>query len=102
MRSEDYKSAPKPERAEGLVAPVSATVPHSLGGLRLDQALAQLFPQYSRNRLQAWLKSGHITIDGEQAVPRRTVDGGERVLVEPPPAPDALPKAQRMALKIVH
>ena len=81
---------------------MSATVPDSLGGLRLDQALAQLFPQYSRNRLQAWLKSGHITIDGEQAVPRRTVDGGERVLVEPPPAPDALPRAQRMALKIVH
>ena len=98
MRGEDYKS----EWEEGLVAPVSATVPDSLGGLRLDQALAQLFPQYSRNRLQAWLKSGHITIDGEQAVPRRTVDGGERVLVEPPPAPDALPKAQRMPLKIVH
>jgi len=70
--------------------------------MRLDQALAQLFPQYSRNRLQVWLKAGHITIDGELAAPRRIVDGGERVLVEPPPAPDALPKAQRMALKIVY
>jgi len=84
------------------VAPVSASVPAALGGMRLDQALAQLFPQYSRNRLQVWLKSGHITIDGEQAAPRRIVDGGERVLVEPPPAPDALPKAQRMPLKIVY
>ncbi len=77
-------------------------MPPALGGMRLDQALAQLFPQYSRNRLQVWLKSGHITVDGELAAPRRLVDGGERVLVEPPPAPDALPKAQRMALKIVH
>jgi len=77
-------------------------VPAALGGMRLDQALAQLFPQYSRNRLQVWLKAGHITIDGELAAPRRIVDGGERVLVEPPPAPDALPKAQRMALKIVY
>jgi len=77
-------------------------VPPALGGMRLDQALAQLFPQYSRNRLQVWLRSGHITVDGELAAPRRQVDGGERVLVEPPPAPDALPKAQRMALKIVH
>ena len=84
------------------MAPVSASVPAALGGMRLDQALAQLFPQYSRNRLQVWLKSGHITIDGEQAAPRRIVDGGERVLVEPPPAPDALPKAQRMPLKIVY
>ena len=70
--------------------------------MRLDQALAQLFPQYSRNRLQVWLKAGHITIDGELAAPRRLVDGGERVLVEPPPAPDALPKAQRMPLRIVY
>jgi len=98
MREENYR----PEWDEGLVAPVSATVPAALGGMRLDQALAQLFPQYSRNRLQVWLKAGHITIDGELAAPRRIVDGGERVLVEPPPAPDALPKAQRMALKIVY
>src|SRR5688572_29941524 len=39
----------------GFVAPLSATVPASMGGLRLDQALARLFHQYSRNRLQEWL-----------------------------------------------
>jgi 23S rRNA pseudouridine1911/1915/1917 synthase len=98
MRDENYR----PEWDEGLVAPVSATVPAALGGMRLDQALAQLFPQYSRNRLQVWLKAGHITIDGELAAPRRIVDGGERVLVEPPPAPEVAPKAQRMPLKIVY
>ena len=85
-----------------MVAPVSATVPVALGATRLDQALAQLFPQYSRNRLQVWLKAGHITVDGELAAPRRLVDGGERVQVEPPPAPEAAPKAQRMPLKIAY
>ncbi|HEX6294933.1 MAG TPA: RluA family pseudouridine synthase [Burkholderiales bacterium] len=98
MRDENYR----PEWDVGLVAPVSATVPAALGGMRLDQALAQLFPQYSRNRLQVWLKAGHITVDGELAAPRRLVDGGERVLVEPPPAPEAAPKAQRMPLKIAY
>jgi 23S rRNA pseudouridine1911/1915/1917 synthase len=98
MRDENYR----PEWDAGLVAPVSATVPAALGGMRLDQALAQLFPQYSRNRLQVWLKAGHITVDGELAAPRRLVDGGERVLVEPPPAPEAAPKAQRMPLKIAY
>jgi 23S rRNA pseudouridine1911/1915/1917 synthase len=98
MRDENYR----PEWDAGLVAPVSATVPAALGGVRLDQALAQLFPQYSRNRLQVWLKAGHITVDGELAAPRRLVDGGERVLVEPPPAPEAAPKAQRMPLKIAY
>jgi 23S rRNA pseudouridine1911/1915/1917 synthase len=97
MEAKDYS-----DWEAALVAPVSATVPAALGGMRLDQALAQLFPQYSRNRLQVWLKAGHITIDGELAAPRRIVDGGERVLVEPPPAPEAAPKAQRMPLKIVY
>ena len=48
----------------GFAAPMKATVPTELGGLRLDQVLARLFPQYSRNRLQAWLKSGHIRVSG--------------------------------------
>jgi 23S rRNA pseudouridine1911/1915/1917 synthase len=90
---------------------MSATVPASLGGMRLDQALARLFPQYSRNRLQAWLKSGHIRVEGGGAtVPgesrtsaRRPVAGGELVSLEPPEASLAgAPKAQRMALKIAY
>jgi 23S rRNA pseudouridine1911/1915/1917 synthase len=81
---------------------MSATVPASMGGLRLDQALARLFPQYSRNRLQAWLKSGHVRVGGAASLGKRPVTGGERVDVAPPVAPDALPaRAQRMPLKIV-
>jgi len=78
-------------------------MPAALGGLRLDQALARLFPQYSRNRLQAWLKSGHITIDGRRLTADHAVSGGERVALRPPRVPDAAaPQAQRMPLKIVH
>ena len=33
--------------------------------MRVDQALARLFPEHSRSRLQSWLKSGRITIDGD-------------------------------------
>jgi 23S rRNA pseudouridine1911/1915/1917 synthase len=86
----------------GFTAPMSAVVPAALGGLRLDQALVRLFPQYSRNRLQAWLKSGHITVEGRSAQPSAAVSGGERIALAPPPAPDAVPQAQRMPLKIVH
>jgi 23S rRNA pseudouridine1911/1915/1917 synthase len=71
--------------------------------MRFDQALVRLFPQYSRNRLQVWLKAGHIRLDGRSAGARHAVTGGEQVVLEPPPAPDAIaPKAQRMPLKIVH
>ncbi|HVJ12505.1 MAG TPA: RluA family pseudouridine synthase [Burkholderiales bacterium] len=87
---------------ETLAAPMSAAVPSALGGLRLDQALVQLFPQYSRNRLQAWLKSGHIKVDGRRLTPNHAVSGGEQVALQPPQVADArAPQAQRMPLKVV-
>jgi 23S rRNA pseudouridine1911/1915/1917 synthase len=86
-----------------LVAPVTAVVPAEMGGLRLDQALARLFHQYSRNRLQDWLRAGHIQVDGRQPAPRTPVMGGETIVVAPPRLPDAAaPRAQKMPLKIVH
>ncbi|MDX1508905.1 MAG: 23S rRNA pseudouridine(1911/1915/1917) synthase RluD [Woeseiaceae bacterium] len=50
-----------------------------MAGLRLDQALAQLFPDYSRSRLQAWLADGAILVDGASRRPKDRVDGGEEV-----------------------
>jgi 23S rRNA pseudouridine1911/1915/1917 synthase len=62
-----------------------------------------MFPQYSRNRLQAWLKGGHILVDGKRAAGSARAAGGERVELSPPPAADmAQPAAQAMALAIVH
>ena len=87
----------------GLVATVSASVPPVLAGLRLDQALAKMFPQYSRNRLQAWLREGHVRVEGAASAPRRLVAGGERVEVAPPEAPaGAVPRAQRLPLRIAY
>jgi 23S rRNA pseudouridine1911/1915/1917 synthase len=86
-----------------FVAPLSATVPQDMGGLRLDQALARLFHQYSRSRLQDWLRSGHIKVDGRVPAARTAVSGGEQILLTPPRLPDSgAPRAQRMPLKIVH
>ncbi|HEY3076493.1 MAG TPA: pseudouridine synthase, partial [Burkholderiales bacterium] len=86
-----------------FVAPLSATVPQEMGGLRLDQALARLFHQYSRSRLQDWLRSGHIKVDGRTPPARVAVSGGEKILLTPPRLPDSdAPRAQRMPLKIVH
>jgi 23S rRNA pseudouridine1911/1915/1917 synthase len=97
MGREDYS-----DWDASFVAPLSATVPREMGGLRLDQALARLFHQYSRNRLQAWLEQGHIKVDGKRLSPRHPVTGGERVVLEPPRLPDAAsPLAQKMPLKIV-
>lgn len=58
-------------------------VPDHMAGLRLDQALAQLLPEYSRNRLQAWVREGRVRIDGVCAEPKRKLWGGEELDVEP-------------------
>jgi 23S rRNA pseudouridine1911/1915/1917 synthase len=100
----DYKEA-EDENAgwdAAFVASMRAEAPRELAGLRLDQALARMFPQYSRSRLQAWLAAGHIRIDGARAGPRQAVRGGESVELSPPPAPEAVPRAQRMALAVVY
>ena len=107
MGSKNYsvadEAAHESEWDESFVAALRAVVPPELGGLRFDQALVRLFPQYSRNRLQAWLKSGHITLDGRSVEPSQAVTGGEQVVLEPPAVPEAaLPKAQRMPLKIAY
>ena len=101
----DYKDAEDEAGGwdAGFVAPMRAAAPLALAGLRLDQALARMFPQYSRNRLQAWLAEGYIRVDGVRAVPRRIVRGGEQVDLAPPvPPPGASPRAQRMPLKVVY
>ncbi|HNP37491.1 MAG TPA: 23S rRNA pseudouridine(1911/1915/1917) synthase RluD [Woeseiaceae bacterium] len=55
------------------------TVPEALAGLRLDQALAEMFPDYSRSRLKSWLLKGDVLVDGQTMRPRDKVDGGEEV-----------------------
>jgi 23S rRNA pseudouridine1911/1915/1917 synthase len=58
---------------------ISMTIPAALVGKRLDQALAELLPDYSRSRLQQWLKDGVIRIDGQISKARTAVVGGESV-----------------------
>ena len=61
--------------------PRHAIVPDSAAGRRLDAVLAELFPEYSRSRLSAWIKSGDVAVDGEQIRGRDSVRGGERVVL---------------------
>ena len=74
----------------GANAPLSATLPESLAGERLDKALAQCFSEYSRSRLQAWVEDGRVTLDGEIAKVRQKVAGGEVVLITPAALPEQL------------
>ena len=81
--------------------PLRKTVPPDLAGQRLDQALAQMFPEYSRSRLKAWLVAGSITVDGSSPRPRDPVAGGEDVILTPASEPVVESKPEPLALDIV-
>jgi len=76
---------------------LSALIPNDLAGKRLDQALSQLFPEYSRNRIQDWIKAGAVAVDGQPAETKRKLLGGEEVVLIPlfevvtNVAPEAIP-----------
>lgn len=58
---------------------LTARVPDELAGMRLDQCLAEMFPDYSRSKLQTWVKDGRVLVDGEQRKGREKLDGGEEI-----------------------
>ena len=57
-------------------------VPAEMSGMRLDQALAELGPDYSRGRWQQWIKKGDVLVNGKVWRPRDKVLGGESVVVD--------------------
>ncbi len=61
---------------------LDAEVPVAMGGQRVDQVAAQLFPEYSRARLQTWLKGGQLSVDDRQVKPKDKVIGGEWLHLE--------------------
>jgi 23S rRNA pseudouridine1911/1915/1917 synthase len=79
---------------------IDCRIPHECLGKRLDQALAELLPDYSRNRLQQWIKSGHIRVNGRTLRPRDRVWGGEAVHGEWPGEEETVAVAQDIPLDI--
>ncbi|HTJ95568.1 MAG TPA: RluA family pseudouridine synthase [Pararobbsia sp.] len=83
-------------------APRRARMPEALSGERLDKALARLFPQFSRSRLQAWLEDGRVTVDGVLAKPKQSAIADAEVEVTPAVAPEMLAfQAEAIELPIV-
>lgn len=58
-----------------------ATVTPEYHGQRVDVVLAQLFPDYSRSQLSAWLKDGSITLNNRQYKPKDKLHGSEHIIM---------------------
>jgi len=82
---------------------ISLTIPHDLGGLRLDVALQRMLPEHSRSRLQAWIKDGLVTVDAASSTSKNKVWGGEQVVVQVQTKPEHYAfTAEDIPLEIVY
>lgn len=60
----------------------SQIVPYELGQKRFDQIAAQLFADYSRSRIQQWIKDGALTVDGKTMKTKDKLIGGETLVLD--------------------
>jgi 23S rRNA pseudouridine1911/1915/1917 synthase len=82
---------------------IEVVVPSDLAGIRLDQALARLLPNWSRSRLQTWIREKRISVDGAAAIPKQKVWSGEKIEVRPASRSDeAVHEPEPISLDIVY
>ena len=81
---------------------VTCQIPPACAGMRLDQALAELLPAYSRSRLQQWLKAGHLRVNGQIRRPRDPVAGGETISGELAMTTETVAIAQDIPLTLCY
>lgn len=97
-----HDQLPPAPRAPGLDATChTLTVPSDASGVRLDVWLAESLPDLSRARLQALMREGQVTVDGQPAKPSNRAQAGRQVTVHVPAPISAIPQPEAMALNIV-
>jgi 23S rRNA pseudouridine1911/1915/1917 synthase len=77
-------------------------IPTEMNGMRLDQALAKLLPDYSRTQIQEWIKQGSVLLNEKVPTPRTTVIGTETVTIDATLKPQPTFAAQAIDLNIVY
>jgi 23S rRNA pseudouridine1911/1915/1917 synthase len=75
-------------------------LPPQAAGRRLDQALADALPEFSRSRLKRWIDGGMLRVDGRAPRPRDIVAGGERIELDAPDEDAVESIAQALPLAI--
>lgn len=79
----------------------TAIVPASAAGSRLDQAAAALLPEFSRTRLQQWIREGRLRVNGEARAARSAVLAGDTLVLDAETASESAWSATPMALSIL-
>jgi len=82
---------------------LTATVSENQLGQRLDQALAEMFPDYSRSRIKEWILDQRVLVNGKVCdKPKEKVLGGEQVAINAEIEEEARFEPQDIPLDIVY
>ncbi len=81
---------------------LTANVPDENAGMRLDQCLAELFPDYSRSKLQTWIKAGKVKVDDQTLKAKDKVYGGEFIELQAEAETVLKIEAESIPLDIVY
>ncbi len=81
---------------------LSAEVSDALAGKRFDQALAELFPQFSRSRLTSWIKDGKALLNDVQVRPRDPVSQGDLVRIEAEMREEVRDAPEDIAIDVIY
>lgn len=82
---------------------LTATVSENQLGQRLDQALAELFPDYSRSRIKEWILDDRVKVNGKIInKPKEKVLGGEEIAIDALIEEEARWEPQNIPLDIVY
>jgi len=94
--------SPDPVSPDDDDGPQLLEVPVSSSGVRVDAYVAQLLPDFSRSRITALVKKGHILVDDDQVKPAKKLVGGEVIAVDIPPASPSDTEAQDLPLDVLY
>lgn len=81
---------------------IQETVPESLDGQRADLVASDLFPDYSRSRLQSWIKDGSLLVDGNKVRPKDRLSAFQSLTLDAKPDAQERWEAQDIPLNIQY
>ncbi len=81
---------------------VECRAPIDARGRRVDQVAVELFPEYSRARLQTWLKSGDLLVNGKKVKPSGKLLGGEAFVLTAIAEPVSEVHAEDIELDVIY
>jgi len=71
-------------------------------GNRLDHALQQLLPDYSRSKIQQWIQQGFVCLNHETCKPRQKVFSGDLIDLDVPEQKVISDQPQAIEFEILH